>query len=617
MKKPKEQKPQEPQVVEDWGYLLPSALAPLHKHQWHCIHGLTNHPEGVAWHREQIIRAFWPQYEIDPWFRRRIQAFSESNWCAWHGPGGCGKTTHAAAIAMQWWLEAPHASAVIACSTSIKMLRRRIWAQLSKFHAELPPNTFGPGYGALIDSDTMIRWQEGDTRNAIFGMAVEEGPVDEVINNLIGIHTHRVLLVLDECQGVREAILKATRNMAKNPVFKFLAVGNPERYLDPLGRICEPIGGWDSIQHRETDTWEIHPGPALGKGRCDSFIGTRSPAYLDEGFAKRNPWMINRQQIEQDLKAARGNVNDPKYQSQTIGWWPDMGLENTVLDHAICTSGKVKERAIWTDGFRQWAALDPAYEGGDRKVLKIGRFGQATDQKMQGEDGVWNAARKSRWVIEVRETIDVPVDGNDKTTPIHYQIVQFVKNACLQRGITSGFFALDCSGEGGGLKAIFDTEWGAVLGVEFGGKPSDEPVNAGDGRLCSEMYDRKATELLLQVREFAVSNGLRGLNDQTIKELCARRTEYRGKKLSVEPKGSRLVGGVRVKGFKDRLGYSPDESDALAVGVALCRTHGAVAAIELADVKADDTVEGLPVDDDGFYSEENYINDQLAEIAGY
>src|SRR6185436_9755266 len=114
----------------------------------------------------------------------------------------------------QWWMEAPHCSAVIACSTSIKMLRKRIWAQITKFHMELPKNTFpSPKHGELIDSDTMIRWQERDTRNAIFGMAVEEGSPEEVINNLIGIHTHRVLLVLDECQGVREAIMHATRNM--------------------------------------------------------------------------------------------------------------------------------------------------------------------------------------------------------------------------------------------------------------------------------------------------------------------------------------------------------------------------------------------------------------------
>lgn len=593
-----------PEKINSYGYMLPAGSAPLHRHMWHCLHSATNHPEGTAWHREQKIRAIWPQYEIDPWFKRRIQAFSASNWCIWKGPAGSAKTTHAAALAYDWWMEAPQYSAVIVCSTSFKMLRKRIWAQITKFHMELPANTFpSPKHGILIDSDTMIRWQEGDTRNAIFGMAVEEGSTEEVINNLIGIHTHRVLLVLDECQGVRDAIIQATRNMAKNPIFKFLAIGNPERYLDPLGRLCEPIGGWDSVDIMNEDTWEVNPGPALGKGRCDSFIGTRSPAYLDEAFAKRNPWMINKAQIDQDLKAARGNAKDPKYLSQSIGTWPDMGLENTVLDDSIVKTFHVQDRAIWTHGYRQWAALDPSYEGGDRKVLKFGRFGEA--EEIDNRPDVFSSTGKKRWVIEEREVIDVPIDSMSDV-PIHYQIQRFCTAECERRGITCGFFGLDSTGEGGGLKAIFDTEWGEVIGVEFGGKPSDDLVNAGDGKTCSEAYDRKATELLIQVREFAMSNGLRGLNDQAVKELCARRTEYRGKKTSVEPKGSRIVAGVRVKGFKDRLGYSPDDSDTTAVAVAVCRKHGAVAALSTAVVRSDPSIEIQP-DDSDTYGEENYL----------
>jgi hypothetical protein len=260
------------------------------------------------------------------------------------------------------------------------------------------------------------------------------------------------------------------------------------------------------------------------------------------------------------------------------------------------------------------AALDPSFEGGDRKVLKFGRFAEADE--IETREGVFQAAYRKRWVIEVRETIDVPIDAGSGIT-IHYQIVNFVKAECMKRGIASTYFGLDSTGEGGGLKAIFENEWGPVIGVEFGGMPSDDPVNAGDGKTCREAYDRKATELHMQVREFAISNGLRGLTDQSCKEHCARRTDYRGKKLTVEPKGSRIVGGQKVKGFKDRLGYSPDEADCDAVLVAVCRHHGAVASLgEFAPQVPDEQMEQLAVESQSDWSDENYAHPEV-EFVGF
>src|SRR4029077_8198062 len=134
---------------------------------------------------------------------------------------------------------------VIVCSTTMKMLRMRIWSQVARYHTQLPKN-LGP-VGELLDSLTKIRWKQGDDVNGIFGMAVEEGSIEEVVNNLIGVHTQRVLLILDEMQGIREAIMRATKNMIANPKFKMLGLGNPDSLQNPLGKESEPIDGWDSI----------------------------------------------------------------------------------------------------------------------------------------------------------------------------------------------------------------------------------------------------------------------------------------------------------------------------------------------------------------------------------
>lgn len=560
----------------------------------HLYCAFNNVGRGSFYHRKEIISTLWPgdAYVWHPWNERRLRSVCDCNWNTWAGPGGSAKTVDAAVFGIEFWLECPEATAVIVCSTTMKMLRKRIWSQVASYHQRLPKAL---KVGELIDSDTMIRWKKGDARNGIFGMAVEEGPIDEVLNNLIGIHTHRVFLILDEMQGVREAILAATRNMAKNPVFKFLGIGNPESILDPLGRVSEPINGWDSVERAQTETWEIHPGPALGKGRCDFFDGRKSPACLDPEFAKRNPWMINQQQIDQDLQAARGNENDARYWSQTIGWWPPMGLDNTVLDEAIITKFKCREKAIWTHGFRKFACLDPSFEGGDERVLHIGRFGEVEEQPVE-QEGVWNVAPKStkRWVIGFDEKVPVPVDSNSDT-PIHYQIVNRCVEVCRARGITPEFFALDSSGEGGGTRDIFAATWGVVYGVEFGGRPSDRPTNDGTGRTCRDIYDRKSSELNIEVRNFAMSDGIRGLSEAACGQFCARRTEFKNGKYRVEKKAD----------MKKRTGRSPDDADSIAVGVELCRQHGAFALLGGTAV-VDQDLSRIAAETEGEFSEENY-----------
>lgn len=571
----------------NWAKIPNGDRISLIERHWQCAY--RNVGLGSYYHRKEIITALWPDYVWHEWNERRLRAWCESDWTIWVGPGGCGKTNDAAILALVYWLEAPHQTAVIVCSTSVKMLKKRIWAQVAHWHQKLPQG-LGP-VGELIDSDTLIRWKKGDVKNGIFGLAVEEGSPEEVINNLIGIHTHRVCLILDEMQGVKEVIMKATRNMGKNPNFKFHGMGNPESKLDTLGRAAEPINGWESVVDRVTPTWEIHPGPARSKGRCDFFCGTESPAYKDPEFAKANPWMINREQIEADLRAVRGNENDPGYQSQSIGWWPSMGIDSTVLDEAILIKFKCRSKAVWTHGFRRAASLDPAFEGGDKKILRFFKFGEVQDDEGK------------RWTIEFGEWIDVPIDA-ESAEPIHYQIANYCIAECRRRNIPAEDFALDSTGEGGGLHSIFLQLWGPVVGVEFGGKPSDRPVGNGTTKICSEEYNNRATELNMAVRQFALANGIRGLDDKAAVQFCARKTRFHNKKYRVEPKrGSK--GGE--KGFRDRMGYSPDHADSCAIAVELAIQRGASpASVEISEKQSAPNEDYLrSVTDE--YSEDNYL----------
>lgn len=589
-----------PAPIPDFGIRWPEGTPLVQRHTFCAYH---NRGKGSFYHRKQIIKALWPSHETHEWFDRRLESTCNYHWNTWIGPGGSGKTTEAAVIGLQRWLEAPDRTAVIVCSTSKDMLRKRIWGSIAQYHAMLPKG-LGP-VGKLIDTSCLIRWKDGDVKNGIFGMAVEEGPIDQVINNLIGIHTHRVFLILDEMQGVREAIMRATRNMAKNPHFDFLGIGNPESITDPLGRYSEPVNGWDSVERAVTPSWEIHSGPAKGEGRCNFFDGRKSPAVLDPEFARRNPWMINAEQIENDRKAARGNDNDPTLWSQSIGWWPPLGIDSTVLDSAIVIKFRCRERAVWTGDFFRWASLDPSFEGGDKRPLTIGRCGQVTDPGSDDDTPQpGHIAPKVRWQIDITEQIEVPVDASS-TEPLHYQIARWVKEYLVPKGITPDHFALDSTGEGGGLKSIFDIEWGPVVGIEFGGAPSDNPVPGKPDKTAREEYDRRASELNFNVRDFALADGLRGLPILAETQFCARKTMLKNRKYAVEPKTTRAGG---EKGYKQRMGHSPDHADSLAIGVALCIQLGASPGEGGESVaQSEQAWEAAGRSADGDFNESNYL----------
>lgn len=421
-------------------------------------------------------------------------------------------------------------------------------------------------------------------KNGIFGVAVADGPIEEAINNLIGIHTKRVFLILDEMQGVREAIMGALPNMVKNPESRFLGMGNPSSIMSMLCKYSEPIGGWNSVVRGETEEWDIDAGAYLGTGKALFFDGRKSPSIINPEWGRRNPWMISKEQVERHI-AQKGD--SPEVWTMTIGWPPPLGTDNTVLDIAIIDKFRCRESAMWTDGFTDGAALDPAFvDGGDRKILQFFR------------QGIVNDGDGSRWVIELGEWLDVPIDSGSEE-PVEYQIVRYVRERCESKGIQPHRVATDSTGIGRGLLSIFQQTWGPVVGIEFGGKPTESLVEDTTDRkklkTAREEFDRRSSELNIMVRNFAAANGIRGLSREAADEFMARLTTYTGK-YKVETK----------KDYKKRMGKSPDHSDAVCIAVALARQSGAVPAQTVAVGKWTEDHKHKLIEADRRFDERNY-----------
>lgn len=543
-------------------------------------------------HRKWLIERLWgndpDKYEMNFWSDRRLRATCESNFVIIMGPASSAKTTDLAATALEYWYEDPGNTAVMVCSTTKDMLRKRIWYQICRLWRLLPghEDSRSAGYkGVLTDTNCMIRWQDGDMANGIFGFAVADGPVEDAINNLIGIHTKRVFLILDEMQGINKAIMghNCLGNLVKNPESKFVGMGNPTSMNSMLCEYIAPIGGWQSVRECETPEWEIDPGPYRGKGVGMFFDGRKSPAYLDPEWGKRRPWMLQKEQV--DYEIAKFGVDSPQVRTMTIGWPPQVGTDNTVLDVSIIEKFQCRERAWWTGGFTEGAALDPAFaEGGDNKILQFFRYGIISDDL------------GTRWVIEFRDWYEVPIDTKNPD-PVEYQILNFCREKCESKGVKPQEFATDSTGTGRGLLAIFRKEWGPVNGVEFGGSASDEIVD-DSGKTGREVFDRRVSELNIMLRNFANANGIRGLPKQAEKEACIRLTTLKLKHC-VETK----------KDMKKRLGKSPDALDACLIGIDLCRQMGAVPGASGPAVRRseEDAAKRLREDDQQF--EEQVVED--------
>lgn len=545
----------------------PTLLRSLVRRTYCARHGIVsaNPADAVSMteHRTNIIRTLWPEQVLcrHYWQDRRIQSVAEHNFIMWMGGGGIGKTVDAAAIALEYWLEDPSHTAVIVCSTTKEMLRARIWGQIVHLHNLLPAEA---KVGDLLDTACFIRVKDGDWLNGIKGVAVQDGPIEEAVNNIVGMHTTRVLVILDEAQGVREAIMKAIPNLLKNPESKMLIMGNPADFNSLLCRYGAPIDGWDSIP-KFSEQWETQTWGYKGTGIGLFFDGYKSPAVLDPEWGRKHPWMTSQDQIDAHLKAVGGNENDPGFMVQTRGWPPSKGIEQTLLDHAIIQMFRCDQPPIWTHGKTACAAIDSAFGGADKSILQFGWRGWCEEEESK------------RWVIAFGDTLEVPIDAESEIG-VEYQIVSFVIKECEKRGVPPGELAIAASGRAAALVTIMRERWGPVVAIEEGGAPSERKV-APLNKTAKEMYDTRASELGFLLREFALGNGIRSLPQKAKEQACKRLTfNVRGKscmEAKVGAKGGVDANGKPLKGFKIRLGYSPDHQDACQTLVEHCRLQGA------------------------------------------
>jgi hypothetical protein len=490
-------------------------------------------------HLRKAIDEIWNKsmpgtYLWNDWSELLLKTFSENKWCCVTGPAASWKTTSAAIYALSSFYADPLNTVVICTSTTLDGLRRRIWKEISRFHR------LRPLYGHMVQSRNCIQYRKGHDDSGIFGLATDKGEIEKAIGKIIGFHARKMLIFVDEMPYTPEAIVEACVNLESGASrFEFKGLGNADDMLDPHGRMCEPLGGWDTIDV-ESESWQTR------RGICVHLDGLKSPNIRNYG--KSYPGLLNQQDI--DTTAAVYGVDSPQFWQMRRGFWAPEGTSKTVLSMPMILKGRALDQASFDVQPVLGAALDPAFEGGDRCILRFGRCGL-----MQG-----------RKVLALDDVIHIKT-RNIQDEPVHYQILRQVKDICERRGLSPFHFAIDATGEGSALSSMFEREWSRdILRVNFSGSPTSRAVSPTNSRRSDQEYDRMVTDLWFYFRSLVENEQVRQLDLETATEFCRRWWKMKGSYISLEPKEK----------MKERTRRSPDYADAAVILGELFRTRGSL-----------------------------------------
>lgn len=463
------------------------------------------------------------------------------------------KTRNIVGWACTWWMAAPLDSSVLLCSTTAKALRKRGWAEVQRYFSSIPERP-----GNFVDSRMLWQSKKGDDKHAISGIAVEEGQMLKVADNIKGWHTRRQMVIIDEATAVPPAIFEACSNLYGTPQeFILVMIGNPRARLDEFGKFSEPVGGWDSVSV-DDEEWETTPKLDGVNGICIRFDAEKSPNILNPLPDGKliSKYLPTKERVERSKKNA-GSENTPSYWSNERGFWAPEGLSKNVFSETRFIAGRAYDKHKFTgNNFSIIAALDPARTGGDKAKLRFGALGEI-------EGGQWG--------LESMPPILIPVNARS-SNPIDYQVVEQVRRECENvnyRGEKYACppenFGVDDSGGGADLGDIFQRTWSAkIMRVLFGGPPSEDPCSHEDVRPANKVYKTKRAFMYFRASDMVDAKQIAGMDSETARELCS--LTFNDDKP--------LINMISKVDYKKAYGKSPDDSDSFIILCEVARRKG-------------------------------------------
>jgi hypothetical protein len=485
--------------------------------------------------------------EWNPWLEEMLEECCENEYLGVAGASSTSKSFGGAVWVWVNFLCAPEITLGLVTSTSLGAAKKRIWKSITQLYNGMPKH-YRDGVKHM-PSMNQFRYlpRDGTAASdscAICLIAAEQKQEATAVAKLVGLKNERVFLVADELCEISHSVVAATDNLMSNPVFHMVAMSNPKDREDAFGVFMEPVDGWNSIDEGSF-RWKTKLGLAI------RFDVLQSPNYLErENIYK---YMLTYEKVER-ARQLKGE-NSAQFYRFFRGFFPIQGQEDVIYTETDFRA-YLKDAVEWHDKGNpiKVAACDPSFSGGgDRTVLMIGLFGRD---------------KTGTWCLQYEKSHALKEDATHKLVPRTDQIATQIKQILDAEKIEYRNFAVDNTGAGrpfcDRLSQILSRD---ILRVDFSGAASEKPVTANDRTPASKKYVNRVSELWYVAYEFLRGGQVAGIGKSPVlmKELKARRYETvkggDGERVKVESKID----------MRKRTGYSPDEADALAIMVELCR----------------------------------------------
>lgn len=490
------------------------------------------------------------------WAYRIAYAFCNFKRLTFMGCGSSGKTHVVGLCIYTAWKCAAWKTSALISTTSGESADQRIWGSMKDFYRADKLRI-----GKLLEYKHSIVLTEEraakdrDYKNSIHLVLIKPGSEgDNALAAISGRKNDIVIWVRDEGQLMSNDITGARSNLMTNPFYQDIQLGNAPREGTQFYEDAKPYGpkypnGYRSVDLNTEICWPTKTG------MCFWLDGEKSPNLTEDG-SDRFPRIMNSESIK-DIESEWGGRDTPGYWTQVRGFPHTSDIQDTVLTPALITAFGADKDVIWRgERVTVLAGFDSGLKSdGDPCVIDFLKLGHEIDGTL---------------VAEFEKETIIVASSSESKDPYEIQIARKVIALCQERDCKS--ICHDVSGDGGiMLKALMEAAAGTgieITPVSFGGSPDDTMIGNGDDRKCSEVYDRRVTQLWYNVR-FAVQAGvIRGMQpySRATQQLCQRKVviQNKEKRISVETK----------RDMKKRIKRSPDDADSRVLAIENARRHG-------------------------------------------
>lgn len=510
---------------------------------------------GKEKHFLNAFKIMWPNFIWHEWCYMLIHAWCHEEITIVLGHTRASKTYISSYIAYLDFCADPENTMTSISTVTFPGLRARMWADLM-----IAVKTATVKFPFVIRNSTnemKIAYPDENNRPdlkcMIEGFALAK--TGDAAEKIQGMHKDRRRWILDEAEGVSQAIFDAEENPRSAKDYRSLKLANPVDKMSAFGLLYEPEGGWDSVSPSDL-FWRSKKGHlVLHFDGLQSFnIKLAQTASKKEYEEKEMPFLLTQRTVDNVLHSH--GPDSVQYWKYIRGFPPPDGTIAKAFPEVVLS--KMRKDIAFDYPPKPFAVMDPAFDY-DNCIMHVGAYGNN---------------RKNQCCIQFYSTHEIKTKIGPEFEPKDYQIARRAIDICKENNVLPEDYIQDGTGNARGVFAIMQEEWDKkVHSCQFGGKPTKRKIKLEDkeDELPIDLYVWFVDELWFRFEAWGRSGlvgGLDNLDTETLFDLGARIYQLVPGK---ERDRQRLE---TKKEMRSRIGRSPDYGDAAVLASELLALKG-------------------------------------------